>query len=65
MAINQQEKNIFLSLAALGSVIAIVCVIGIVIFHQKETEFIQGQAEVNEYRVSSKVPCNLEISNLT
>ena len=56
MAINQQEKNIFLSLAALGSVIVIVCVIGIVIFHQKETEFIQGQAEVNEYRVSSKVP---------
>ena len=56
MAINQQEKNIFLSLAALGSVIVIVCVIGILIFHQKETEFIQGQAEVNEYRVSSKVP---------
>ena len=56
MAINQQEKNIFLSLAALGAVIVIVCVIGIVIFHGKETEFVQGQAEVNEYRVSSKVP---------
>ena len=56
MAINQQEKNIFLSLGALGAVIVIVCVIGIVIFHGKETEFVQGQAEVNEYRVSSKVP---------
>lgn len=35
--------------------IIVVCVIGIITF-QKETEYIQGQAEVTEYRVSSKVP---------
>ena len=35
--------------------IIVVCVIGIITFH-KETEYIQGQAEVTEYRVSSKVP---------
>jgi len=56
MNLSSEEKNIFLSLAALLSVIAIVCVIGIVMFNQHETEYIQGQAEANEYRVSSKVP---------
>ena len=35
--------------------IIVVCVIGIITFH-KETEYLQGQAEVTEYRVSSKVP---------
>lgn len=35
--------------------IIVVCLIGIITFH-KETEYIQGQAEVTEYRVSSKVP---------
>lgn len=56
MNLSSEEKNIFLSLAALISVIAIVCVIGIIMFNRHETEYIQGQAEVNEYRVSSKVP---------
>jgi len=56
MNLSSEEKNIFLSLAALISVIAIVCVIGIIMFNSHETEYIQGQAEVNEYRVSSKVP---------
>ena len=47
--------NTFLALGVLAGVIAVVCVIGILTFH-KETEYVQGQAEVTEYRVSSKVP---------
>ena len=53
--IKEQRMNTFLALGVLAGVIAVVCVIGILTFH-KETEYVQGQAEVTEYRVSSKVP---------
>ena len=51
-----QKNNIVLSLVALVCVIVIVCVIGIFTFRNESSDFIQGQAEVSEYRVSSKVP---------
>lgn len=53
--LKEQRMNIYLALGVLGGVIAVVCIIGILTFH-KETEYLQGQAEVTEYRVSSKVP---------
>ncbi|MBR1512987.1 MAG: biotin/lipoyl-binding protein [Bacteroidales bacterium] len=53
--VKEQKMNTYLALAVLVGVIAVVCIIGIITFH-KETEYIQGQAEVTEYRVSSKVP---------
>ena len=48
--------NIVLSLTAFAVVIAIVCLVGIYTFNHQEAEIVQGQAEVSEYRVSSKVP---------
>lgn len=53
---NSQKNNIVLSLVALACIIAIVCVIGIFTFNENKPETIQGQAEVSEYRISSKVP---------
>ena len=53
--IKSQKINTFLALAVLGAVIIIVCVIGVITFN-KADEYIQGQAEATEYRVSSKVP---------
>ena len=51
-----QKMNIALSLTAFAVVIVIVCVVGIYTFNHREPEIVQGQAEANEYRVSSKVP---------
>lgn len=51
-----QKTNIVLSLAALVAIIAIVCVIGIFTFNREQPQTIQGQAEANEYRISSKIP---------
>jgi len=51
-----QKRNIVLSLVSLVVIIVIVCVIGIFTFNKESSEFIQGQAEASEYRVSSKVP---------
>ena len=53
--VKEQRVNTYLALGVLACVIAVVCIIGILTFH-KETEYLQGQAEVTEYRVSSKVP---------
>ena len=53
--LKEQRVNTYLALGVLAGVIIVVCVIGIITFH-KETEYLQGQAEVTEYRVSSKVP---------
>ena len=53
---NTQRMNIVLSLTAFAVVIAIVCLVGIYTFNHQEAEIVQGQAEVSEYRVSSKVP---------
>ena len=51
-----QKMNIVLSLTAFAIVVAIVCVVGIYTFNHRVPEIVQGQAEVSEYRVSSKVP---------
>ena len=48
--------NIVLSLTAFAVVVAIVCTVGIYTFNHRVPEIVQGQAEVSEYRVSSKVP---------
>ena len=54
-SIKHQRINTYLAIVVLAIVIAVVCVIGIFTFGQTD-EIIQGQAEVNEYRVSSKIP---------
>ena len=51
-----QRLNIVLSLVCFAIVIAVVCIVGIVTSRHEEPEFVQGQAEASEYRVSSKVP---------
>ena len=51
----QQNKNIILALVTLTAVVLIVALVGYLTL-SKGPEIIQGQAEVNEYRVSSKVP---------
>ena len=50
-----QRINTFIALAVLGIVIATVCVIGSITYG-RTSEIMQGQMEVTEYRVSSKVP---------
>ncbi|MCQ2959578.1 MAG: efflux RND transporter periplasmic adaptor subunit [Bacteroidales bacterium] len=51
----QQTVNTIAALVVLATIIAIICVVGILTFG-KTDEIIQGQAEANEYRISSKVP---------
>ena len=50
-----QHNNILLAIIGFATVVAIVGVIGFFAFSRK-AEVIQGQVEVSEYRVSSKVP---------
>ena len=51
----QQHKNILLAILGFISVVIIVAVIGFFIF-DRAPDLMQGQVEVEEYRVSSKVP---------
>ncbi len=51
----QQRINTLAALGVLAVILGIVCVVGILTFG-KTDEILQGQAEVNEYRVSSKIP---------
>ena len=51
----QQNKNIILAVATLVIVIGVVALIGYLTLG-KAPEIVQGQAEADEYRVSSKVP---------
>ena len=51
----QQNKNIILSLVILVIVIGLIALIGFLTLG-RDPEIIQGQAEADEYRVSSKVP---------
>lgn len=51
----QQKITTYTALFVLVVIIATVCIIGIYTFG-KNDEIIQGQAEISEYRVSSKVP---------
>lgn len=55
-----QRLNIAVSLVCFAAVIAVVCVIGYLTARHSEPEYVQGQAEVSEYRVSSKVPGRIE-----
>jgi HlyD family secretion protein len=53
--IKSQNKNMLLALLTLIGIIAVVAVAGFIVL-RKSPDIIQGQAEVTEYRVSSKVP---------
>lgn len=55
MSAKTQHNNILLAIIGFASVVVIVAVIGFFAFGH-DPEFIQGQVEVSEYRVSSKVP---------
>ncbi|MDD7318502.1 MAG: biotin/lipoyl-binding protein [Prevotella sp.] len=55
MSAKTQHNNILLAILGLVSVVAVVAVIGLFVF-DKTSEEIQGEVEVDEYRVSSKVP---------
>ena len=55
MSANSQHKNILLAIAGFVAVIIIVALIGFFAL-DREPNVIQGQVEVTEYRVSSKVP---------
>ena len=51
----EQKKNILLAVAGFASVVAIVALIGFLALG-RDPEVIQGEMEVEEYRVSGKVP---------
>ncbi|MBO5550066.1 MAG: biotin/lipoyl-binding protein [Prevotella sp.] len=55
MSAKTQHNNILLAIIGFAAVIVIVAVIGFFAFG-RDPELIQGQVEVSEYRVSSKVP---------
>jgi len=55
MSAKTQHNNILLAIIGFAAVVALVAVIGFFAF-DRESEVIQGQVEVGEYRVSSKVP---------
>ena len=51
----KQHNNILLAIAGFAAVVIVVALVGFFIF-DRDPEIIQGQVEVSEYRVSSKVP---------
>ncbi|MCI1647579.1 MAG: efflux RND transporter periplasmic adaptor subunit [Bacteroides sp.] len=55
MDTKSQNTNMLLAFLALTAIIVVVAIAGFFIL-RKEPEIVQGQAEVTEYRVSSKVP---------
>ena len=55
----KQHNNILLAILGFVVVVVIVAVIGFFIF-DRDAEVIQGQVEVSEYRVSSKVPGRIQ-----
>ena len=55
MSERSQKSNMLLALFTLLGVVAGVCIIGFLVLGH-EPEIIQGEADVDEYRVSSKVP---------
>ena len=54
MSANSQHKNIMLAVLGFSVVVVIVAVIGLIVL-DRDPDIIQGQVEVSEYRVSSKV----------
>ena len=55
MSAKSQHSNILLAIAGFVAVVIIVAIIGFLVL-DRDPEIIQGQMEVSEYRVSSKVP---------
>ena len=55
MSAKSQHKNIMLAVLGFSAVVVIVAVIGLIVL-DRDPDIIQGQIEVSEYRVSSKVP---------
>ena len=55
MSAKSQHNNILLAVIGFSAVVAVVALIGFFAFG-REPEIIQGQVDVTEYRVSSKVP---------
>ena len=55
MSKKSQNIGLYISITVIVAIIALVALIGYV-FLTEEPEVIQGQVEVSEYRVSSKVP---------
>lgn len=56
MSEKTQHKNILLAISAFTIVVIVVTVIGFVCFGNNDDNVIQGEVEVSEYRVSSKLP---------
>lgn len=56
MSEKTQHKNILLAISAFTIVVIVVAVIGVVCFGNNDDNVIQGEVEVSEYRVSSKLP---------
>ena len=55
MSATTQHKNILYAILGFATVVALVALIGFFTLG-RDPELIQGQVEVSEYRVSSKVP---------
>ena len=55
MSAKSQHKNILLAVMGFAAVVVIVALIGLIVL-DRDPDIIQGQVEVSEYRVSSKVP---------
>ena len=55
MSAKSQHKNILLAVFGFAAVVVIVAIIGLIAL-DRDPDIIQGQVEVSEYRVSSKVP---------
>ena len=55
MSAKSQHKNIMLAVLGFAVVVVIVALIGLIAL-DRDPDIIQGQVEVSEYRVSSKVP---------
>ena len=55
MSAKSQHNNILLAIAGFVGVVIIVAIIGFLVL-DRDPDIIQGQVEVSEYRVSSKVP---------
>ena len=57
----KERKNLSIGLLVFTAVIIATAVMGIILL-QPSTEYIEGEADVEEYRVSSKVPARLGFS---
>lgn len=65
MSEKTQHKNILLAISAFTIVVIVVAVIGFVCFGNNDDNVIQGEVEVSEYRVSSKLPGRIAVICVT